>query len=364
MSADVLILDGETRAALAVCRSLGSKGLDVAVMNEGPAQSSKYTKEKIPSTYSLEEAVKLIRPKMLLPITDKSLERCLELNLEGVLFPFPQKQTVELVLNKASLMELASSCGIQCPETAVVQRSSPLSWKKFPAVIKPVKAGYGDFKVRYISNKVELREIISSLAEGIDYLLQEKIEGTGVGVFALMQEGRSLATFAHKRLLEKPPSGGVSVLSESIALDDAPVNESLELLRKLGWSGVAMIEYKKSEHGFFLMEVNPRFWGTTQLSVSSGVDFPWLLWQLASGELKQDDLERAKNYKTGLRLRWDLGTLDYLIIRGKETDPLDVIRRNELELFSTRDIVHETFSRSDPQPFFMELKSYLKALRR
>ena len=40
----------------------------------------------------------------------------------------------------------------------------------------------------------------------------------GVGVFALYDHGKPVGFFAHRRIREKPPSGGVSVLSESILL--------------------------------------------------------------------------------------------------------------------------------------------------
>ncbi len=39
------------------------------------------------------------------------------------------------------------------------------------------------------------------------------------GVFALYDKGKAVAFFAHRRLREKPPQGGVSVLSESVAVD-------------------------------------------------------------------------------------------------------------------------------------------------
>ncbi len=31
-----------------------------------------------------------------------------------------------------------------------------------------------------------------------------------------------------------------------------------------------------------IMEMNPRFWGSLALALRAGVDFPWLLYQLAS----------------------------------------------------------------------------------
>ena len=50
-------------------------------------------------------------------------------------------------------------------------------------------------------------------------MIQEKINGPGTGIFTLFDKNRHLTLFSHQRLLEKPPSGGVSVISESVPLD-------------------------------------------------------------------------------------------------------------------------------------------------
>jgi predicted ATP-grasp superfamily ATP-dependent carboligase len=49
-----------------------------------------------------------------------------------------------------------------------------------------------------------------------------------------------------------------------------------------------------------LLEVNPRFWASIQLAVTCGVDFPYLLYRLASGQ-RVDETHR---YTVGRRCRW------------------------------------------------------------
>ena len=111
-------------------------------------------------------------------------------------------------------------------------------------------------------------------------MLQERIVGPGVGVFACYRDGRPVALFSHRRLRERPPWGGVSVLSrERAAASRARASTPRRLLDELGWHGVAMVEFKQDVRDGIpkLMEINGRFWGSLQLAIDAGVDFPALL---------------------------------------------------------------------------------------
>jgi hypothetical protein len=209
----------------------------------------------------------------------------------------------------------------------------------------------------------------------VPVLLQQRIRGLGVGVFALCVDGEPAALFAHRRLLEKPPSGGVSVLSEAIPLEAAPVEASLRLLRALRWQGAAMLEYKRDLDGqCYLLEINPRFWGSIQLAIDSGRDFPALLAKLylEHGQPRAEALARFREslppIEIGRRLRWGMGTFDHALMRAsRERGPAiaGTLFRNQLRLlerpFSTR---LEVLRATDPGPFLGELRSWFRALPR
>jgi len=131
-------------------------------------------------------------------------------------------------------------------------------------------------------------------------------------------------------------------------------------LNEASWHGIAMIEFKVAPDGTpYLMEINTRFWGSLQLAVDAGVNFPWLLYQLACG----DQPGPVKNYTTGVRLRWLLGDLDnlYLTLRDKRysktTKLKSILRFLTPSSFKTR---HEVNRWSDPAPAWHELKQYLR----
>jgi predicted ATP-grasp superfamily ATP-dependent carboligase len=223
--------------------------------------------------------------------------------------------------------------------------------------------------VRYARCESELRELYQTTECLASHpsLIQERIVGPGTGVFVLCDRGRVRAAFAHRRLREKPPSGGASVLCESMPVDPALLAQAERLLGPLGWHGVAMLEYKQDRRSGtpFLMEVNGRFWGSLQLAIDAGVDFPHLCCQLAMGE----PLDDVPSYAVGVRNRWLLGDLDHLLLRicGRDRDlPEDAPSRLRTltEFLTPRlHVRHEVFRSNDPRPALHEMREYAKALR-
>ena len=152
----------------------------------------------------------------------------------------------------------------------------------------------------------------------------------------------------------------MSVLSESISTDPGLALYTRKLLEHAGWHGVAMVEFRIAPDGTpYLMEINTRFWGSLQLAIDAGVDFPYMLYQLACDE--QPD--QVFDYKVGIRLRWLLGDLDnlYLTLKNKHTD--NGIKTGAFIRFfmpSAARTRHEVNRISDLKPFWYELRNYLR----
>jgi hypothetical protein len=109
-----------------------------------------------------------------------------------------------------------------------------------------------------------------------------------------------------------------------------------------------------------LIEVNARFWGSLQLAVDAGVDFPRLLYELATGGQPRP----PGGYTIGRRLRWLLGDLDhsYLLLKDRSGSigalrKAAAIGRSLWPWLPNTGL--ETFRASDPMPFVAELRQYL-----
>jgi predicted ATP-grasp superfamily ATP-dependent carboligase len=384
---EVIVLDANQRSSLAVTRSLGRAGLAVTVADCAPrplAGASRYAASTLVYPSPDREmrdfdrwmlAIQSSHPgAVLVPTTDGTVSRCLAARntLGDLKLPFPPLDAYQAVSDKFVLFQLCRKLDINVPDTALLTPDTDVlvAWPGcYPVVVKPrwSSAAVPGHVIRqavgYASTQSELVALVRLLfSEGAPaLLLQEYIAGEGRGVFGLYDHGRRVTAFAHRRIREKPPSGGVSVYSESIALDPQLVELMDKLLAPLDWHGVAMAEFKLTPEGrAVLIEINARFWGSLQLAIDSGIDFPKLLYDLAVGTR----IVPPSRYAVGRRLRWLLGDLDhsYLLLKdrtgsvGTGRKIRAVLRALTPWLPNTRT---ETFRLSDPLPFVAELCQYV-----
>jgi predicted ATP-grasp superfamily ATP-dependent carboligase len=390
----ILVTDSNARSALAATRSLGRAGHFVVTAGDKPsslAGASRFSrKHEIypspahdPSGFltAIKDIVSRHQIDVLLPMTEittLTLANDEAIWRTGVKWPFADAHTVATAANKAAVLKLAQEVGVPIP-TMVEAASAADGMRvsaalRFPVVIKPgrsrvrTESGWLSTGVSYAHDAEDLRKQLEALPPATyPVLLQERIEGPGVGVFVCYSDGERCAVFAHKRLREKPPSGGVSVLSESTAADPVAVEYADKLLKPLGWRGVAMVEFKRDlrDGSLRLMEINGRFWGSLQLAIDSGVDFPVLALQVARGEKPAP----VTSYRIGLRERWlwgDVSAMLLLMTRSRTALNLPPSHPGrwrtlwEFLRFWDANTKNEVFRLDDPKPFFRETIQWVR----
>ncbi|CBK42563.1 conserved protein of unknown function [Nitrospira defluvii] len=391
----VLITDGNERAALAVTRALGSEQVEVIVGAESQrslAGSSRYCRQSIsyPSPYqeperfiaTLMEAVRTHRVDVVIPLSDIAMH---VLGPEKAQFerythfPAPSPQAFQEISDKYRLMQQALREGVAIPDTTFVPDGRVEGIAEgivdFPVVVKPgcslVRSGnqWTKTSVCYAESPDELLRLYRErpyLRQ--PSLIQRRVIGEGQGLFVLMQEGTPLGMFAHRRVRERPPSGGVSVLRESIALPKSMVDATLKLLQGVKWHGVAMVEFKvdAATQRPLLMEINGRFWGSLQLAIDAGLNFPLHLLNMAMG---RGETIPENGYRVGVKSRWLLGDLDQLVMRIRNGDralnlPPGAPSRFQALMsfcrFFERDTFYEVERIDDLGPSRFEVMRYLK----
>ncbi len=390
----LFVLDGEQRAALAVVRSLGRSGYPVHVGSAVPAslaggsrwaRSEARLPDPLAGASAYADAVARVAAdrgaRVLVPVAEPSWLAVLEHRdrLGDLIIPGPDLDAFRRAADKEAVLALAAGLGVAVPRQWVVRDAHDAAHvpeHAFPVVVKPARSVAGPdgrrrkVSVRYARSATELAAALTELGDDAGpFLVQQRIEGPGVGIFLLRWEGETRARFAHRRIREKPPSGGVSTCCESVAAPPGLLARSEALLAALDFTGVAMIEYKRDRRTDvdYLMEINPRFWGSLQLAIDAGVDFPHLLVELATGAHPAP----VTAWALGRRSRWCLGELDHLIARLRRSPeelalPADAPSR----LATVASVLapwrpgqrSDVFRWSDPVPGIRETVAWVKAL--
>lgn len=334
----VLVLDGDERAALAVVRSLVAAHYEVTVLaaqrwslagvSRGVrAYQRSHHPLTAPEAYVREVAAlaQQLGAALVIPVTDASADAILShrsLLPPEVRLPFAPLEVYRAASDKVHVHRLAKDAGIGIEASVIVERHgdpAPADTTLYPGYVKPHRSVVGGEERRKLGvSPIASREACTQVLAGLHpdafpVIVQGKVVGPGEGVFVARWNGVTIARFAHRRLREKPPAGGVSVFRESIPLDPQVLAACERMLDALGWQGVAMIEGKRdlSTGAWYVMEINGRFWGSLQLAIDAGVDFPALL----VGAVLGDDVGEPPTWKSGVRLRWEWGDVDHLLIR-------------------------------------------------
>lgn len=322
--AKVLITDAQMRNSLAIIRSLGCKGLEVTGAEETRFATgffSKYCKDKIvyPSPHKypdkfancLLDVVRRDHYKVIFPVTDSTvipIAKYKEEFSKYTLVPLPDYETLMYAMDKAETIRIARENGIACPKTYVIGGIEEIEAAKgklqFPVVIKPRRSsGSRGLTLCQSSEELVLKypEIVATYGP---CMIQEYIPSGGeeLGVYTLLNFDSELrAVTVQRRLRSYPVSGGPGTFRETVKRPEL-VDIALRLLKVLQWSGVAMVEFKTDprDNQPKLMEINPRWWGSLQLSILSGVDFPYLLYKLVT----EGDIEPVLDYEIGVKCRW------------------------------------------------------------
>ena len=304
----VMVLDAHLRHSLALIRSLGQAGikvLGVSSLGMFPAKVSRFcwrtakfdpsgpSAETIPAFRTLVQGndIDIVIPAALAGNEFLSKNR---VALEPLVSaPFNDLNQFETLSQKNRTVTLGHELGVACPTSLTVEDPRNLDEiveaLKFPVVFKSI-VDQGTVKYAYTPD--ELSGIARSfwednpalIREGLFPIVQEYIQGTGHGFYGLGQDGEIYAYFMHERMHEVPPSGGPSAMARSYS-DEELKRQGEKFFAATRWNGPAMVEFKKSEIDgkFYLIEVNPKFWGSLELGISSGVDFPLYLYQQLSG---------------------------------------------------------------------------------
>jgi predicted ATP-grasp superfamily ATP-dependent carboligase len=391
-----VVLGLETQIGLAVVRELGRAGVPVIGIAHKPEAiglRSRYLQRGIvvPQPRSAELLERLrslgreLGPASLLAISEVNLSWLDQHRHElGDLRPaLPAREQLQWVLDKSRTLAAAREVGIAVPEShepGSLDEALALGERlHFPVVLKWAdpnavaprlrEHGLALLKTEFVLDASGWEAAARRYAAvGQWPIVQAYCPGVGLGQFFFMHQGQAVRRFQHLRVAEWPPEGGYSSVCDAVPLSRHAELQaaSVRLLQRIGWEGVAMVEYRwdAATDQAVLMEINGRFWGSFPLAVHGGAGFALLAHAAALGLPLPTMAEPASALRCRM-LSTELKRLVRILMQpGRIADPM-FVRRPARELvrfvadFLRPRVRYFVWAVDDPAPWFRDLRNLL-----
>jgi predicted ATP-grasp superfamily ATP-dependent carboligase len=291
----------------------------------------------------------------VMPGTDLGLLALSSLNgslPDQIAFGVVDPDTVRRATDKMGLEALAAQARLHTPvsvhctaEDIEAGVAVPL-----PALVKPTRTrtptasgGFATSVVRTAESREELLRAVRSVPGDVA-VVQQRLEGPLTASCGVAWQGEVVA-MAHqvsRRIF--PPGNGITAFAESVE-PDADVEAGVrQLMRMLSWSGIFQVQFVRAGETSYLIDLNPRIYGSLALTVAAGLNLPAIWADLLLGRAP-----RVGGYKVGVRFRSEERELAGLAasIAGRDwRTAFEVLRPR-------RRTTHALGSFSDPVPLLM-----------
>jgi len=318
----VLITDGLLRKSLAAARSLGSRGITVYTAERTrltPAAFSRYSSRALhypdPALNRVDfyrwlvKTVVDLKCDVLFPMDDLTIDVVMEHKEEFERLckcVLPPRESYAIASDKYLSTMLAAQAGVPSPRTILPDDLSQLrslaKQLSYPVVIKPRKSS-GSRGIRIVMDEQELVKEYCEIRQNYpNPMIQEYIPtGERYDVCLLFDGGdEPRCSFVQREVRHFPVDIGPSTVQESVFRPDILQLAKL-MMQKLKWRGVVEIEFMIDPRNLtpVFMEINPRFWNSLYMATVAGIDFPFLLYQLAT----TGEVDEAHTYEAGKMCR-------------------------------------------------------------
>ena len=367
----VLVTNAKNRIAFNIVRSLAAKDVEVFCADFVPRSMSFYSKYAsghfvYPSPFNEQEKfieclvmkIKELKIDVLIPVFEELflVAKHKEVLSKHVKMAIPDYSKILTAHNKDQWEPVASQLGIPVPQNFAIERyvaNPELAGElPFPVLIKP-KQGGGGWGIKRVNSITEFREYLATGAfDNLPwerFLVQQMIEGDTLCVAMVFCRGQLRGKVAYRQIREYPVFGGQATCRISVSHREAEDNLQ-KLLEHLAWHGICQADFivDKVTGLPYLVDINPRFWGSLVQGIASGVDFPHMIYKIAL----DGDVKAANGFSEGVVTRWLGGEL-----RGFSQH----FSHAENKFSFLRDFVFpektaamfDDFSLSDPLPFLV-----------
>jgi len=301
----VIVTTGTTPNALGVIRDFGRRGIPVFYLDSERHSMVKYSKYitqrlKFPSTRQSESAFidalleygsRSESRLMIIPTGDRDLLALSKYSkkLEPFYyFSLPPFETVRKLVNKKEFYQLLAAMKIAHPLTYLPKDFDELRAIGreigYPFIVKPAYSAQFQEEFGRKCRLIYSSEALDSATErmkgkNIEAMIQEIVPGEELYSFYTYfnQESNPIAICGYDKLRQYPPNFGSGSLCRS-ALRPAPVNLAVQLLKAIGYRGIAEAEFIRDPRDgeYKLLEINARTTRQNRLPPECGVDVEYI----------------------------------------------------------------------------------------
>jgi len=378
--ARVIVTGGETLGVLAGVRALATAGYEtwVAVSERGSygarSRAAAGTVDvpdaaRDPEGFvmALAKAAVRLTAAAVLPGTDKDLIAFAEqraLVPEGLAVGAPPPAAVKRATDKSQLDAFAAAAGLQTPHTIPFeceQSATVTAGLGFPLVVKPLtsESRGADGSLEHASGHLardeeELARAIAALP-GDRWLAQPYLAGSLYAVCGLAWRGEVVCSEHQIAARIWPRTGGNSAYAVTTARDEELDEGVRRLVATIGWEGIFQVQFIRRGDETYLIDFNPRIYGSLALAVAAGLNLPALWVELLRGGDPQ-----TRDYRVGVRYREeenDIRALGWLLAHGR-------LREAASGVIPHRGTAHSVFSARDPGPLLTSFGKLVRIARR
>lgn len=344
-------VDGRSRSAVAAVRALAAAGYRPLVTvsgRKGAAARSRGCAGVVPV------------PSVSSPTFRAAVQAHLAAEPGSTVLPASDAVLVALglpgaaLVDKSELTDRAGAAGLQTPPTRRFASGADLLAASadldFPLVIKAsVKVGAGE-----VSRRIDDVDGLVAAAHALRgaVVVQPFVTGRMRAVCGVTVAGRLVAVVHQDYVRIWPPGCGTA----SAAITTGPDLDLEDRLPTLlaGHSGIFQVQLIED----FVIDVNPRVYGSLPLAVAAGANLPAIACRAAAGQAAEP-LVRGR---PGVRYRWLEGDLRS-VLHGLRHDGSG-LRAAGRALRPRRRTAHSVESVRDPGPFLARLAEVAGTVRR
>lgn len=322
----VLIFSGyNQRGVIAFCRVLKARGVSFAIIAKSQADTilrSQYAGEVV----GIRRTTALVREDLLHQIrlararlgadkyfiapSTEALNRFLLANrqvftLEDCIIPLVEENIYRQLSDKFRFTAYCREHGVRVPQQIDTVTS-------FPVVAKPreywSRQGKGALYPVIINNAASYADFTANNDES-DYFYQEFVGGQSFYLLYYFTRGGKVLSYSQKNLIQQPGGKSVVAAVSSNIHGQAISAQYTELFSGMGYFGLVMVEVKRYQGEYYMIEANPRLWGPSQLFVDAGC--PLFESYLSDfGVPLRADILQHQPYDGEVRYCWLGGTAD------------------------------------------------------